>query len=180
MSLFLETDEKGEFKDFHWVRAIAAILVVGWILSAISFGLDVATAGIVGRGEAHIQQQSAGNRIASQTRFYQDLTSIVKYNQMYIDTLQSIKDWDVANGSKKDDALGHLAKQRADLDQSANGIRQQCQNVIADYNLAGAAYLSKDFKDEGLPDTAQINDFCQGNEINLSKYPGLAKLGAAQ
>lgn len=180
MALFLEQDERGNVTDVHWVRALLAILVVAWTVTALSFGLEVATAGLVGRGNAHIQKESAGNRIAAQQRFVQDLTSIVKFNQMYIDANQSVTDWDAANAGKQDDALGHLAKQRADLVQSANGIRMQCQNVIADYNAAGASYLSQDFKDEGLPDTMQINDFCQGNPIDLSQYPGLSELGASK
>ncbi len=169
------TDDTVEFRWGQIVFGILGFVVASIAISWFVFGYNVLTASPRGRGDAHIQKEGASNRIAAQAVFVNDLTSIVKFNQQYIDALKAVEDWDKANAGKQDNAIGTLANQRQNLVDTANGIRQQCQNVIADYNRAGASYLSRDFKDEELPDRIGINDFCQGRPVPT--YPGLQKLG---
>lgn len=73
-------DEEQHFNG--WTLA-GAVLLVGLVLIGITFaftaaifGLRVATAGLVGRGEAHIQIQSAEFRIEAYQYFFNQCASI--------------------------------------------------------------------------------------------------------
>lgn len=62
------------------VGKVLLVLLVGaaciWGVIAIGFGLRVATAGLYGRGQAHIQIQSSDFRIAAYESFFNQYASI--------------------------------------------------------------------------------------------------------
>lgn len=181
MGKFIDLDEHGEPVGWHpwnFVLLILGICIVSYAIGWVSLGEQVMTAGIRGQAAAHIQKESAGNRIAAQRRFVDDLSSIVKFNQQYDDALQAVIDFDVANAGKQDNAIGTLANQRQDLVKAATGYKDQCQNVVNDYAEAGAEYLSSDFKDAGYPDTIGIKEFCQSKLDDKGRRVGVPISGS--
>lgn len=81
-------NEKGELSAWHWMGwalvVVVFLVVVGWGLTAATFGLRVATAGIVGAGEARIEIKSADFRLAAYPHFF-DLCAAVQGHEFGID-----------------------------------------------------------------------------------------------
>lgn len=66
-----ETGQVNAWKIAAWLAAAVLFVVVLWAVIASSvWGLQVATAGIYGRGEAHRQIQSAASRIVNYEYFF--------------------------------------------------------------------------------------------------------------
>ncbi len=146
---------------FLIVGIVAFVLVLGWAIMALTFGLRVATAGIVGRGEAHIIKESAPNRIIQQAGFEQAWADIRMFDQQVKDAGVAVTAWDAANGAKPDNALGTLANQRAYLVQTQTGLRQQCQRTVEQYNADARKYLAHDFRAADLPMEIDLASHCK-------------------
>lgn len=137
------------------------LLVLIWSITAVVFGLRVATAGIVGRGEAHIIKESAPNRIIQQAGFEQKFADIQKFDVQVKEAGAAIADWDKANAGKPDNAIGTLAQQRKYLVDVLTGLKQQCQTTVANYNADARKYLAADFRAADLPESISLDKHCK-------------------
>lgn len=145
-----------------WYIAIFLVLLaVFWVLTLAAFGMRVATAGLIGRGEAHIQKESAPNRIIQQAGFETIFADIEKFKIQITDARKAVTEWDSINSNKQDNAIGTLATQRAYLTQVVLGLQQQCNNTVATYNADTHKYLAKDFKDSRLPYEINSGEYCK-------------------
>lgn len=134
-----------------YIGVIVVVLLTVWIIAAVTLGLRTATAGIVGKAETHIQNQSSNNRVIQQAGFEQTYADVVKYKQQIKDANKAVEDWDKANAGKQDTVIGTLATQRQYLVSVATGLKQQCQTAVANYNADTHKTLSKDWKRSDLP-----------------------------
>lgn len=123
---------------WFFVTIVVIALLIGSI--AAVFGFRVATAGLVGRGQAHIQIQGAQNRIAAYDHFFDMCTSIQR-NEVALDALLEQRDvFDV--GSKE------YSKLTTDI----TGVTVARGGGIARYNNDSAKdYTIGQFKDSDLP-----------------------------
>ena len=159
--MFYEETNNGEvWHPWHFVLVLALILALGWGLTAALWGMRVATAGIVGAGQAHIQKESAPNRIFQQAFFETAWADIRKYDVQVKDATAAVADWDKVNAGKADNAIGTLANERARLASIATGIRQQCQTTVENYNAAARQYLARDFRAADLPEEIKLTSHC--------------------
>lgn len=133
------------------VGGVVFVLLLCWVVAAATLGIRTATAGIVGRAETHIQNQSAGNRVVQQAGFETAYADYTGYREKIKDADSGITDWDKVNAGKSDNAIGSLATQRNYLVQVRDGLRQQCQNIVAAYNADTHKTLAKDWKRSDLP-----------------------------
>ena len=134
-----------------FIGILLFLLIVGWAIAAATLGIRTATAGIVGKAETHIQNQSSNNRVVQQAGFETTYADYVAYTDKIKDANHGIEEWDKANAGKPDNAVGTLATQRQYLVQVRDGLRQQCQNTVAAYNADTHKTLAKDWKDSRLP-----------------------------
>lgn len=145
-----------------WViGAVVFFLLLGWTLSAAVLGINVATAGIVGKANVHIQNQSAGNRIVQQAGFETAWADVRKYDQQVKDAAVALADWDKANVGKADNAVGTLAAQRMYLASVVTGLKQQCQTTVENYNADARKTLAMDWRAADLPSQIEIADHCK-------------------
>lgn len=129
-----------------WTAAGSVLLIaivflsIVWVVTFFSFGIRVATAGLVGRGEARIQIQSAGSRIANYELFF-NRCAAVKSAEDRIDALEV------------ELALYELGS--SDFARTATnltGVRSQRQQSVNDYNAdALKDYTRGQFRDSDLP-----------------------------
>jgi len=135
-----------------WV--FLGILGVGLILGATAaiFGLQVATAGIVGRGKAHIEIQSAPSRISGYNHFF-DLCASVQNAEAGIDqqTEQLKATTDPNEISRLQTNIGGLQMTRA------NGINQYNADASKDYTVG-------QFRDSMLPYHLDPSPYKAGGE----------------
>jgi hypothetical protein len=118
---------------------IVGIFVLCWVLGAAVFGVRVMTANLVGRGEAHIQIQSAGSRISAYNHFF-DLCASVQQAEAGIDQQTALAD----KATTADD------KARAETNIAA--LQMTRANGIYQYNADAAKnYTVGQFKDSDLP-----------------------------
>lgn len=131
------------------------ILVVALTIGLVgaAFGFRVATAGLVGAGQQHIQNQGVANRVVQQASFETSYADWVGYTEKLKDANTSIAEWDKANvgWQARDNAIGSLAQARQYLVTVRDGLRQQCQNTVANYNADTHKSLAQDWKRGDLP-----------------------------
>lgn len=134
---YRDANRAGRWAVKWWLLIVAIIL----ILSAIIWGITVATSGVKGQGDAVIKKNSAENWTAAQARF-EDLYAEIKAADDKIDVAQ--------------DALA-LDPEDKTLQTNLSGTTNYCISVVADYNADARKYLAADFKAADLPD--QIDEF---------------------
>lgn len=112
------------------------IVVVALALTAGIWGIQVATSGVKGQGDAQIQKNSAPNWTQAQADFHKYYEGILaddrKINQ-------------VADDLKAD-------PNNSVLKTNLSGLKSHCMDLVATYNTKAESYLSRDFRDAGLPD----------------------------
>lgn len=122
------------------VLVVVGVLVAVWLIVFASFGIRVATAGIVGRGEAHIQIQSAEFRLEAYQSFFNQCASIQGLEGK-IDALT--------------DQLGQLQPGTREHNytlSSLTGAKGLRREAIARYNQdALKDYTEGQFRDKDLP-----------------------------
>lgn len=118
------------------------IVLVTLALVAGIWGLQVATSGVKGQGDAQIQKASAKNWTEAQADFH-------KY-------YEGVK----ADDRKINQAAADLKANPNDQVAKTNltGLKNHCQDLVATYNTKAQSYLSKDFRDAGLPESINLND----------------------
>ena len=126
-----------------WMRALfVGILFLGilWAFVSLSFGMQVATAGLVGRGEARIQIQSASSRIANYNHFF-DKCSSIQGHEGAIDALLD----ELALYERGSNDFSRVAT-------NLTGVKAARAQAIAEYNNnAQKDYTSGQFRDSDLP-----------------------------
>ena len=115
------------------------IVIVAIALTAGIWGLQVATSGVKGQGDAQIQKNSAENWIKAQARFEQNYAEVKAADVKITNTY---KMW-------QDDPTDKTAKQ------TYTGLQSYCLSVVAAYNADARSYLSEDFRSADLPDQIQ-------------------------
>lgn len=131
----------GSFKTLGLALFFGTLFIVFvWGIFALSFGMQVATAGLVGRGEARIQIQSAGSRISSYNHFF-DLCTSIQAHEGTIDALE--------------DELALYERGSGDFSRVATnltGVKSARAETIARYNNDSQKdYTSGQFRDSDLP-----------------------------
>jgi hypothetical protein len=125
----------GTLFGMGWVAVITLfvlfLVAVGGILR---FGFQVGTAEVKGKGQAHIQKESAPNRIFAQQRFEELKTTIDK----------DIANIAVASQAVKNDPNSYNQTNLA-------GVTQVCNSDVAEYNADARKYLLREFKAADLP-----------------------------
>lgn len=155
-------DNPGRTSLQVYVVILIVLLISVWAISAATFGMRVATAGLVGRGEAHIQKESANNRIAQNSAFYAQYESIQKYDKQIKDAQKDLDDWVRENGNKLETSpLNTLSQRRAFLEETVKAFRNSCQTTATNYNTDAQAYISKDFRDANLPERIDLEVHCK-------------------
>src|SRR3990167_3979702 len=136
-------NERGELSAWHWVWwalvALVFLVLAGWGITAATFGMRVATAGLVGRGEARIQIQSAASRITNYEHFF-DMCAAVQGQEGSIDAQL------VALGTAERD------RDRSRININIAALQSLRQQSIAQYNAdAFKDYTRGQFRDSDLP-----------------------------
>lgn len=122
-----------------WIGVAVFILLLLWGLVFISFGIRVATAGIVGRGEARIQIQSANFRIEAYQSFFDLCASIQAAEDRMDETHRQL-------GLLEAESDPWFRKQEEMAAQSATR-----QRGLRDYNVdANRSWTQGQFRDEDL------------------------------
>lgn len=114
-----------------WIIIIAVVLAV----TAGIWGLQVATSGMKGQGDAQIQKNSSENWTKAQARFEQNYAEIKATDVKITNAYQLWK------ADPKDRTL----------QQTYAGLKSYCLSVVADYNADARSYLSEDFRAADLP-----------------------------
>lgn len=140
-----------------WIVAGAVFFLVLWIVLASSvWGLRVATAGLVGRGEARIQIQSAEFRITAYNHFF-DLCAAVQGHEGQIESLQ-IQLTQTETTRSRELVLASLAGVTA---QRARSIAQYNQDALKDYTQG-------QFMDSDLPYQLVVNTYPEGGRTQCA------------
>ncbi len=138
-------NEKGDISAWHWMWWVLAgvvfLVVVGWGLTAATFGLRVATAGIVGAGEARIEIKSADFRLAAYPHFF-DLCAAVQGHEFGIDAQYAVlESLDPDDGRTRRITLTNIA-----------GLETAWGRDVSQYNQdANKSWTIGQFRDSDLP-----------------------------
>lgn len=141
-----------------WMLGVIAVIAIFFAIALATVGLHSATAGLFGRANVHIQNESAPNRIVQQASFEQQYADVTKFKGQITDAKAVLISFEKDNADKADNAIGTMANQHAKLVDEVVGLRQQCQRTVADYNADTNKLLSKDWRDKHLPDTLDLSD----------------------
>ena len=141
MSNDLEEKEFSVWRLTKWIVAIILGSVLLWLaIASAVWGLRVATAGIYGRGQAHIQIQSADFRIAAYDHFFNQYASI-KGLEGQIDELTNQLSQVTPRTREYNYTLSSLT--------GTKGLRHR---AIQDYNAdAQKSWTEGQFRDNDLP-----------------------------
>lgn len=115
--------------------ALGAVLA----LVALIWGINVATSGVRGQGDAVVQRNSAANWTKAQAEFEERYATIEAQDrkiQNHYDRLQA----------NPDDRFAET---------NYYGARDVCESAVADYNAKARTFLAGDFRSADLP--AQID-----------------------
>lgn len=136
-----------------WVLvSVIAMVALAFALTWASFGINVATAGLVGRGKAHIQIQSAESRIANYEHFF-NLCAAVQTDEASIDAQTQV----LATAKDEDD--------RSRINQNLGALQANRARSIYQYNVDAAKdYTSGQFRDSQLPYELSAEPYIAGGE----------------
>lgn len=137
-----------------------SVLVLGVVF--LAWGLWVLLSPAKGAGDAYVQKNSANNWVAAQAGFHRDYETIKAFGQQISDAQQQLTSYEAAhpslgNGTPYDP----VAQQDTNLRTTLTGLQQQCQNTVSDYNTRAQSYLTRDFRDAGLPDRIDVTTECR-------------------
>lgn len=150
-----EFEERPLWKSWKWIiGAIVVVLLIGGGL----FALRVATSGVVGRGQAHIDKNDAKNFEAAQSGFhreYNDYLAIVGRNGTLAVAVKNKATWEKQHPEPVTDPIAdnNWSEQDGGYQTTVDGLTQNCHNIVSSYNTDSESYLTQDFKDHGLPAT---------------------------
>jgi hypothetical protein len=132
------------------VFVISALVL---LLPVAIWGLVVAFSWLAGQGDADIQKNSANNWTSAQAGFQRDNQTYQTFLTQIRDAKQRVADYEKAHPNLGNGTPFDPIQQRDDdLRDTVQALTQQCQNTASSYNTASQSYLSKDFKDAGLPE----------------------------
>lgn len=123
---------KGLGEGTIWVIVIGVLLAV---VGGIFWGIDVASSGVKGQGDATKTNNSAENWTAKQAFFEDKFEAIKAADQKIGLYTKSVE----ANPTDKTAAT------------NLQGITSQCINYVAEYNAESRKFLSQDWKSVDLP-----------------------------
>lgn len=121
--------------EVHPVLIVAGLVVLALLLSVGGFLLKVALSGPIGRGNAHIEKESSTNRIGQNSVFFDLKTD-------YDATVGKVPVY--AEQAKTGDPVAKV---------NFSGLQSHCLDVVGQYAAQSGKYISKDFKDAGLPES---------------------------
>lgn len=138
--MFTHDHERGEIGP-----VLAGILLILGVVVLIAggFALKVALSGPVGQGNAHIEKNNSTNRISQNSQFFDLKTD-------YDATVNKIPVY------KEQAASGDPAAKV-----NLTGLESHCLDIVGQYEAASGKYISKDFKDAGLPESLDASA-CKG------------------
>jgi hypothetical protein len=132
-------EERREVRSVGWyvLRWGLAMLVVGLLVSAGLWFLNVATSGARGQGDGVVKRNSASNWLDAQARFEENYAE-------YESTLVRV---DTAYGAWQ------TAPEDKTLHQTYLGTVGYCTALVADYNADARNFLREDFRASDLPES---------------------------
>lgn len=146
----------------NWGATIAAVIGVAIVLfgitfsiAAATFGLRVATAGLIGKGEAHIQTQSAEFRLYAYNHFF-DVCAAVQANEGALDA-----QFESLTTATRD-------KDKARINANIAGIKAQRQANIATYNADALKWTRGQFRDSDLPYQLSSANYPEGGKTTCA------------
>lgn len=164
-----------EWRPWRWASKglgiFVLLLIVGALIGAAVWGIGVATSDVAGRGEAVIQKNSATNRIQAQAQFEAAFAHVKQFTQQLRDAQAQVDAYtaahpDLGNGTPYDP----VAEQLVNLQRTATGLKQQCQNTVARYEADARTYTSEDFRAIDLPLTFSQSDPAFTSKFVFSDY----------
>lgn len=145
-------------KVLGWI--FVSIIIFGVLIgmTAALFGLEVATAGIVGRGKAHIEIQSAPSRIGGYNHFF-DLCASVQNAESAIDQQTETL--------KRTSDPNEISRIQTNIDAQqitrSNGIHQYNADASKNYTIG-------QFRDSMLPYHLDDSPYEAGGEHTTCAY----------
>lgn len=132
-----------------WI--ICGVIAFVLVISAALWALTVAASPIKGTGDAYAQKNGADNWVQAQTQFHNRDNTFRMYLGQIVDAKKAQVAWQT--GPHPTDGIAAFTDGQTgqQLGQVVIGLTQQCQKTATDYNTASQGYLSRDFKDAGLP-----------------------------
>lgn len=138
------------------IAAVMFIFLLCWLVVAASFGLRVATAGLVGRGEAHIAIQSGSNRIAQYNKFFNICASVQSLEDRIDQQTEALKQ-----------ATNPVDQQR--IRDNLAGIRGLRSEAINQYNAdASKDYTDGQFRASKLPYQLPTASYPEGGKTSCA------------
>ena len=160
---YYESENPGTVvRGFGWraLVVLLAVLAVSALISAVAWGISVATSDLKGQGDAVKTVNSGDNRLAQQAYFEQTYADIQKATRQ-LDQLEA-------------DKAAHV--DGADI-RYTGGVTY-CQGLVADYNAAARKEIAAKFRDVGLP--AQIDNTDPTTSCAPSTTPTPSPTGASK
>lgn len=144
-------------KGILWgIGAMVLVFALVWFVTLATFGMRVATAGLFGRGEAHIQIQSAAFRIAAYEQFFNRCAAVQSHEGAIDALLDELDVYEV--GSK------NHSRTMTNL----TGVKAARAEAIALYNAAATkSYTAGQFRDSDLPYQLPTEPY-QGRSIHTT------------
>lgn len=118
------------------------IVIVAIALTAGIWGLQVATSGVKGQGDAQIEKNSAENWVQAQADFHKYYEGILADDRKITEAAAQLM-------SNPDDQVSQT---------NLTGLKNHCQDLVATYNTKAQSFLAKDFRDAGLPAQIDLNN----------------------
>lgn len=142
----------------------AAVLVTIGIVIIVALVWGLRTGGSYwwGRGGAIQDKNSSANFEQAQALFHRDYTA-VQADRVKIQAAQRDLDaWNAAHPGYQGNGtpFDPLAQQQANKQATLTGLQQGCLGEVSDYDTAAQAYLTRDFRDTGLPASLDVTTAC--------------------
>jgi hypothetical protein len=135
------------------------IVVALWGVFALTFGIRVATAGLIGRGNAEIQIESAPYRISAYDHFFNQCASIQGLEGQ-IDELTAQLDLTEPNTRAYNLTMSSLT-----------GVKAMRHSAIAQYNAdASKDYTVGQFRDSNLPYRLMDSNYPNGSKTVCASF----------
>jgi hypothetical protein len=136
------------------IKLFAIVLAVGFVFTAVIWGVGSGFSYWWGRGGAVQEKNSTSNFISAQAQFHRDLNAIEADRTKIQGAQASLDQWNQQHPNFQGNGTPYdpLAQQQANDQEALQGLQMGCANEAADYNTAAQSYLSADWRDAGLPD----------------------------
>ena len=152
-----------------WYSILSVVVTIGLIVGG--WLLTVALSGPVGKGNAIIQKNSAGNFIEQQAQFHTNFETVRSLTTRERTAQAQLDAYNSANPNIGQNGYDPRVQVQANYVTTVQGLQQECNIATADYNAKTETFVAQDFRDADLPFKMQATDpvFVNGN-YNWSEF----------